>query len=140
MYTVLSHTADVGIEVRAASLEELFIDAAKGWKHLVLENTPTRPRQTHSIALQDTVLEDLLVQWLSELNFYLTTRHWLLHDIAAFSLRKEGETWHLSATVTGEPVDAERHYLFLDIKGVTYHQLQIERVNGPYRVRIIFDI
>lgn len=140
MYKVLSHTADVGIEVRADSLEELFIDAAKGWKFLVLENSPTRPRQMREITLNDTMPEDLLVQWLSELNFYLTARHWLLHDITAFTLRKESKTWHLSATVTGEPLDPERHYLFLDIKGVTYHQLNIEPVNGHFRTRIIFDI
>ena len=41
MYKVLAHTADVALEVQSNDLETLFIDAAKGWKDVVLEDSET---------------------------------------------------------------------------------------------------
>ncbi|NOX36269.1 MAG: archease [Calditrichaeota bacterium] len=140
MYRIIAHTADTGLEVEAPSLEELFREAAKGWKVLVLEDSPTRPREQKRIRLTASDREDLLVQWLSELNFLLNVRFWVMHDVISLQLTHRGEHWHLQAEITGEPFDDKRHYIYFEIKAVTYHQLQIRQEDGTYKTRIIFDI
>jgi SHS2 domain-containing protein len=44
------------------------------------------------------------------------------------------------ATVRGEDLDATRHHTRLDVKAVTYHQLDIQEFAGQSRVRVFLDI
>ncbi len=140
MYRILSHTADIGLEIAADSLEELFREAARGWKHLVLEHSPTRSQEEQSLRLASRDLDDLLVRWLGELNFWLCTRFWVLHQVEALHLSPRGGQWHLRARLSGEAFDPARHNIHFEIKAVTYHQLHIEQENGTFRTRVIFDI
>ncbi len=140
MYRIIAHTADTGLEVEAASLEELYQEAAKGWKELVLENAPTQPVDWKHIQLSASDREDLLVQWLSELNFLLTVRFWVLHEVAAIHIHPQAGGWQLQAKISGEPFDNKRHHIHFEIKAITYHQLRIRQENGRYHTRIIFDI
>ncbi len=141
MFSILeTHTADVGIEVSGKTLEELFQEAARGWKTLVLENAPTQEHERREIHLRATDINDLLVQWLSELNFFLTAQQWVFHDVVSLAIKTTGKTYRLSAIVAGEPYDPEKHYIYFDIKAVTYHQLNIQYKGGQYTTRVIFDI
>lgn len=40
-------------------------------------------------------------------------------------------TWEVSALVWGERIDPARHPLEVEIKGVSYHMLKVERIAGP---------
>lgn len=140
MFKILSHTADIALDVRAANLESLFSEAARGWKEMVFEDSETRPAETRGIQLSSPEIEDLLVQWLSELNYLLTVRQWVFHQSERFSLQQSGAVWRLDAQVCGEALAPERHYIYFDIKAVTYHQLEIRQSGGEYQVRIVFDI
>ncbi|RMI19918.1 MAG: hypothetical protein D6681_02630, partial [Calditrichaeota bacterium] len=76
-----------------------------------------------------------------ELNYFLTVDFWVLHDVVRLTLNHRTENrWELTAEVSGETLDPERHYIYFDIKAITYHQLSIQEENGCYRTRIIFDI
>lgn len=140
MYRILSHTADIGLELEAETLESLFREAAEGWRALVLEDSPVQGRQRRRLHLESTNLEDLLVQWLDELNYLLATEGWVPAAVRTIRLNQEAGRWQLNAILTGEPFDPERHYIYFDIKGVTYHQLNIVQKQGGYRTRVIFDI
>ncbi len=141
MFKILSHTADIALEVQAANLESLFTEASRGWKEMVFEDSETRPAETRSVRLSSPEAEDLLVQWLSELNYFLTVRQWVFHQCELVSLQRSGVMWELDAQVSGEALDPARHYIYFDIKAVTYHQLEIKETNGGgYQVRIVFDI
>ncbi len=141
MYKILeTHTADIGLEVKGQTLEELFIEAARGWKQLVLEDAQTQPIHYKAIQLTATDIHDLLVQWLSELNYLLTVQQWVVHDVPQLTIQKTSDQFILNAKVAGEPFDPNRHYVYFDIKAVTYHQLDIKYQDGFYNTRIIFDI
>ena len=140
MFTIISHTADVGIDVSGESLEELFIESAYGWKQCVIEDSPTKPVEQKRIHLSADSLEDLMVQWLNELNFLLTVRHWILHRTEKAEIHSEDSGWKLDFLITGEPANYGIHEISMEIKSVTYHQLQVKRINGLYKTRVIFDI
>ncbi|MDI7246383.1 MAG: archease [Bacillota bacterium] len=44
-------------------------------------------------------------------------------------------SWTVTALVRGEGIDPERHALEMEIKGVSYHLVKVERVGGPGRAR-----
>ena len=141
MFSILeSHTADIGIEVSGQTLEELFQEAARGWKALVLEDAKTEGKETQIIHLEAEDINDLLVQWLSELNFLLTTRQWVFHEVESIKIDTSKKPVELLATITGEPFQNSKHYIYFDIKAVTYHQLNIQQNSNGYSTRVIFDI
>ncbi|MCB0291814.1 MAG: archease [Calditrichaeota bacterium] len=140
MYKILSHTADIALEVWAESLPGLFQEAARGFHDLLLEDAPIRAEQRRQIELSSDEPEDLLVQWLSELNYFVTVHAWLWGAVEDFTLAAENGIWRLKAAVSGEALDAQRHYLYFDIKAVTYHQLEITDTPDGCQTRIVFDI
>src|SRR5262245_58953864 len=68
MYEIFEHTADLGLRIRAATREELFVDAARGLFSMIVENLDdVQPRENrrYNIVGQDHVY--LLFDWLNEL-------------------------------------------------------------------------
>ncbi len=107
---------------------------------MVLEDAEIRSQETRQISLVSTDPEDLLVQWLSELNFFLTTQFWVFNEVEEIFINKEESDWCLNGRIGGESFDTERHYIYFDIKAVTFHQLNIEHFDGKYQTRVVFDI
>jgi SHS2 domain-containing protein len=140
MFKIISHTADVGIDISGTSLEELFIEAARGWKQCVLEDSPTKSAEERRVELNADSLEDLMVRWLNELNYFLTVHRWILHEVEDARVHAEDPNWKLDFLIMGEPMNFGIHEICMEIKSVTYHQLEIQELNGLYKTRIIFDI
>ena len=46
----------------------------------------------------------------------------------------------VSIEINGEPLDHDRHYIYFDIKAVTYHQMEIEEKDGRFQTKVVFDI
>src|SRR4051812_1800632 len=70
MFELFEHTADLGLRVRAASLEELLIEAARGLLAMLVANPEVvRPLQTKSISVAADEPGFLLFDWLNELLF-----------------------------------------------------------------------
>ena len=140
MYKIVSHTADVGIDIEAKSIEELFIEAARGWKFSVVENSSTKAVEEKKIQLSAPTLEDLMVLWLNELNFYLTVKEWIMNEVVDGYINSVDSNWELDFLINGEALDYQRHEICMEIKSVTYHQLDIQKSKNQYKTRIIFDI
>ncbi len=136
MYEHFDHTADLGLRIRAASLEELFAEAARALT-AVLVDTPdsVRPAERRTIRLEASDREDLLHDWLAELLYLFDTEHMLFSrfDVAL----PPGE---LCATAWGERADPARHALELEIKAVTYHGLKIEPDAHGWLAEVIVDL
>ncbi|MGH7467629.1 MAG: archease [Longimicrobiales bacterium] len=135
----LEHTADLGFEIDADTLTDLFQCAAAGLFELLLG------RQTASragTATETTVLtlhlqaEEpglLLAAWLRELLFWYETTGLRLAR-SKFTVLTERE---LAAELTGVPAGRAARR---EIKAVTYHQLFVRPHDGAWRARVIFDV
>jgi SHS2 domain-containing protein len=80
-YTFLDHTADIAVEVSGESLEVLFLSSASAWKESVVEQKELSGGDTKNISISSELLEILLVQFLSELNYFLLAKKWLMDYI-----------------------------------------------------------
>ena len=136
MYEVFEHTADLGLRVRAADLEMLFVDAARGLFSVIVANLDeVSPVHQIEIHLSGNQHDFLLFDWLSELLYRSETEHLVLSQ---FDVRlPPGE---LYATARGERLDPARHILAHEVKAITYHELKLEQTPSGWQAEVIVDI
>ncbi len=136
MYETFEHTADLGLRVRAAGLDELFAEAARGLFSVMLANPDAvRTSEEVSFSLGGENVEELLHDWLAEL---LYTFHAQRLALAEFHANVEAST--LTATARGEPIDLERHEIDVEVKAITWHELKVEQCDGGWMAEVIVDI
>ncbi|MCR4440214.1 MAG: archease [bacterium] len=133
---LLNHTGDVGIRVRAAELPELFELAAEAMFQIICPKCAVRNTLTRHVAVAGDDLGQLLVNWLSELNFWFCTEQELYGEFRVSSL---GDGF-LRGVACGEKVDPQRHAIRTEIKAVTYHKLYVTQRDQEWEAQVIFDI
>jgi SHS2 domain-containing protein len=132
------HTADVGLRVRASTLDDLFRTAAEGLMDYVVTNrAEVRPSEEETIALRADSTEELLADWLGELIFRVETRH---HLFARFDVRVAPDGLSMEADLAGEPIDRDRHVLDHEVKAVTRHGMTLEKRPEGWEAELILDI
>ncbi|MFO0902981.1 MAG: archease [Pirellulales bacterium] len=136
MYEVFDHTADVGVRARAASLELLLSEAARGMFSLIVANLDeVRPVDEETLVIEGADPAYLMFDWLSELLYAFATRRRLVASYEV-QLTRTG----LTARVWGEAADERRHRLEHEVKAVTYHGLRCERTEEGWVAEFILDI
>ena len=138
-YRVVDHTADLGIEIQAESVNRLFSEAALAFADCITEVGKIRDRRQRSLRVVSESLELLLVDWLSELLFVFESDGELFSGVEA-EVSETDRGWQVVASAGGEEFDEVRHPLKIPIKAVTYHGLAVTRDNDQWYGRIIFDI
>jgi SHS2 domain-containing protein len=132
------HTADVGLRVRGADLDDLFRTAAEGlFDYVVANRAEVRTDDVEKVSLREDAPADLLAAWLSELIFRSETHHRVFRD---FDVRVEDAGTRLDATIYGEAIDRDRHVLDHEVKAVTRHGLSLRREGEGWVAEMILDI
>jgi SHS2 domain-containing protein len=131
----IDHSSDVGIEVTGGDLTELFRNAALGLIGLQVRNA-VDPARTRRITVQSSSLEDLLVDWLSEIITCGATYGEVYCDVSVESLG----AYFIEGTLLGEPVDPAKHELRFEVKAATYHRLFVRQDGEGCAARVIFDL
>ena len=135
-YEILEHPADVGLRVYGRTLAELFVHGGHGLTAIALEAEDSGSTERVSLSAQGADLEDLLVNWLSEILYYMDAEGWVFRD---FRIQKigdkviEGEGW-------GERRDPARQQHSVAVKAVTYHQLSVRKTEEGWEAVVYLDI
>ena len=130
-WSLIDHTGDIGIEVRAASLEALFADAARALFE-ILAAVPPEPRGTReSLPIPAGDPAEALRDFLAELLYRFSMERKMYVEFAPGNGAVEA-AW--------EPYDAARHPLGTELKAVTWHQLEVTRKDEAWFGRVIFDV
>jgi len=135
-YELVDHTADVGIKAYGKTLSEAFENAAKGMFDIITDKSEIESIGQYKIELEADNIEQLLVDWLSELLF-LNSAHNLVFGF--FKVNLDEKKSKLSADVFGEKFDISKHKVGTEIKAVTYHMLEVNK-KKPIYVQVLFDI
>jgi protein archease len=133
-YELVDHTADVGVKAYGKTLAEAFEHAAQGMFDIITDESKIEPMGQYNIELDAPDLEQLLVDWLSQLLFLNGAENLVF---GTFQVMLTGN--HLSASVYGEKYDTKKHRMGVEIKAVTYHMLQVQGTE-PIFVQVLFDI
>lgn len=136
MYEHFEHTADLGMHVRADSLESLFVDAGRGLFAMIIDNPEAiRGIETVHFEIAGGDRDYLLFDWLNELLYTFESQHLLLADFEV-KINHQG----LAATARGEQLNPERHQLAHEVKAITYHQLRVTQTSDGWEAEVIVDI
>ena len=153
MFELFDHTADLGLRVEAATLEELLAEAGCGLLAMHVANPEAvRGVQLKTIELTAEDPAYLLFDWLSELLYAFESEKLLLAEFNIELRPREGEAptepnsrpgsvWTLTATCRGEPMDPARHTMDHEVKAITYHGLEVQQKgDGEWQAEVIVDI
>jgi SHS2 domain-containing protein len=136
VYEVFEHTADLGLRVRAASLDLLMADAACGLFAIIAGDlAQIRPDREERFAVAGRDPAWLLFDWISELHASFELRRMLF---CSFTVHVDATG--LRATARGEPYDPGRHALAHEIKAVTQHALEVGQTPDGWEASLIVDI
>jgi SHS2 domain-containing protein len=136
MFETFDHTADLGLRVRASSLDELFAEAAKGLFSIIVDDLEAvRPLERAEIAIAGSDREYLLFDWLRELLYRFDAKQRLFSKFEV----KVCETG-LAGVAWGEAYDARRQSLAHEVKAITYHGLKVEEESDGWLAEFIVDI
>ena len=135
-YEIIEHTADIGAKAYGDSLSEAFAHAAQAMFDIITDTSQVENKGTYMIELSAENLEELLVDWLGELLFLQGAENLVF---GTFEVTVDEKNSTLSAIVSGEELDREKHTIGTEIKAVTYHMLEIQR-EKPCFVKVLFDI
>lgn len=130
----LGHTSEIGLRARAPGLADLFGCLARAMIALTgAKPDPQASSAAHPIALAAADLPSLLVDWLNEVLFLHEVAGIVPETIVIGDLGPKG----ITATIRGRRAHGVPD---LQIKAVTYHQLQIAQENGHWLAEVFFDI
>jgi SHS2 domain-containing protein len=140
-FQTFDHTADVGLEVRGAGLEDLLATAARAVFSLMLDGGPTAPEVEEEVRVEPVPpgggLEDVFVAWLQELLYRFEMEHLVPLE---FDFAEAGPA-RVRARVGFGRFDPKRHRAGTEVKAVTYHELAVrEEPGGTWFARFILDV
>ncbi len=138
-YEILEHTADAGVRGRGATLEEAFAEAARGMFSLMGDLEAVRPQRKVQVGIEEDSLEGLLVRWLAELLAQRDIEGLLFSRFRVYMELTEGR-WKLSAYAWGEPMDADRHKLQVEVKAATNYGVRVEKVGNEFLAQCVLDL
>ena len=133
-YEYINHTADLGVEVNGASLEELFINVGKAIFETQVSGEVLLEKNI-KIEIQSESIEELFVDWCRELIYNFSIHHFIPKTYG-ISL----DNFSLKANLSGEAFNPQRHKIKIEIKNPTYHNLHIKKTKGNFQAIIIFDV
>ena len=135
-HTLLDHTSDLGIRIYGTDLVNLFENAGNSLTELLLNTkkiTGTTPLQ---IEIHGEDLEDLMVRWLGEILYLFEGENTV---VTASKISRITER-HLKATLETVKFDPVIHEVLMEIKAVTYHNIQVTEKNCTWEATVIFDL
>jgi SHS2 domain-containing protein len=135
-FEIIEHTADIGIKAYGKDLREAFANSAYAMFSLITDLGKVKEEESLELELSSPGIKGLLVTFLSDLLYNYEVKGFLgkRFEIKDLDDRK------IKAKIFGEKLNSERHEPKVEIKGVTYHQLEIKPFKEGWRIQIIFDI
>lgn len=134
-YSVFSHTADIGLNVYAKTIKDIFKNAAEGMFSLLSSSVNKNKAIKKEFSVKGYDPENILVNWLNELLYLAYSEKALFHSYKIISLGKNS----LTALVNGFKMYKDVSFPY-EIKSVTYHNIKIKKTKTGYRTQVIFDI
>ena len=136
-YKYLPQTADVKFEAFGITLRDLFRNSALAMCNAMYESESVQEKESVKIELQAQSLEQLLHKFLEEILFQIDTKQMLFREFRLIVDEKQNK---LQAELVGEAIDAEKHTIKTIVKGVSWHQFELEKTAQGWKATVVVDV
>ena len=131
---MLEHTADVGLRVHAATLEEVFDQATRGLLDILgawREGAGTE----EAIEAEARDVAALLVDWLDEVLFLHDSRDAVVTAVRVDMVQLERARGSIYLAPRGDvPLEGT------GVKAATYHKLRVEETSDGWTAQVYLDV
>ncbi len=131
-------TADVAIESRGDTLEELFTASAMATFEVMADTSSIQPEIKKVFHLENSDIDGLLFDWLAEI-IYLKDSEFMLFGKYDLKITKN-TNYQLDAEILGEEINQSKHDLRCDVKAITFHLFEVYEKDRKWIARFILDI
>ncbi len=131
-------TADVAIESRGDTLEELFTASAMATFEVMADISSIQSKTSNVLHLEHSEIDGLLFDWLAEL-IYLKDAESILFSKYDLKISKD-KNYQLDAEIFGEKINQSKHDLRCDVKAITFHLFEVYEKKGKWISRFILDL
>lgn len=138
-YKILDHTADIKIEIYGESLKILFENAHKAWLDIINDNKLKINNNELTITIKESSLEFLLLEYLKELNYYLTVKKTILIN-PKINISANNNVFEITSKVNVIEINSKNISIKEEIKAFTLHELNIINENNSCKATIIIDV
>ena len=131
--------ADIAFEAEGDSVEEVFEGCTQALLEIMADPRTVAASWERRIVKTDTALDDLLVEWLSEIVYWKDAAGVVFCE-APLTLTQESGMWKVDAVLIGAPVDQAVQTLRNDVKGITRHLYEVTQDGSRWKARVVVDV
>ena len=139
-YRFLEHVTDALAEAWGKTLEDAFRQAGLALFDTMLDIETVKPIMREEIGTSGHDEKELLYNYLEELLLLFEIKQFAARTIGVRSVSKTPGQLRLEGHVTGEPYDPLTHHGKVEVKGITYHLMEIEKRSEKTIVRFLLDL
>ena len=138
-YRYLDHVTDAYIEAYGDSMEEAFSYAAKGTVNVMFEINAIRGNSNLQFEVEGHDYSELLFNWLERILLLIAIDNKVMSNFE-IKISKLESNYQLTAVTMTESIDLSKHGYRTEIKGVTYHEMEVLQEGDLNKVRFILDL
>ncbi|MCK5606598.1 archease [Candidatus Pacearchaeota archaeon] len=134
-FEFLEHTADIKFQAFGKSLEEAFANSGLAMFNAMYKEE-VKSIKVLEISCEGHDLVSLLYNYLEELIFYLDSENFFLSEVEKIEIDKEN--FKLTAKLKGD--NAENYSIGLDVKAITYSDMEVLEKDGEWVTQVVLDV
>jgi SHS2 domain-containing protein len=138
-YRFLDHMTDAIIEAYGTTLEEAFENAAKALCDTMIDLKTVKPKREIKFSIKGNDLYSLLFDWLDKVMLLLVADGIAMSQFSV-EIKQHNSGYLLEGAARGEPLELDRHHYKVEIKAVTYHEMEIKQDKGIITLRFLLDL
>jgi len=139
-YKLLPHMTDAYVEVQAPTLSAAFEDAAFAMFDVMTDPAAVALEFTDRFEVTAHDEISLLHDWLEQLLLKFDLDGKVYSRFNVEKIEAQNGELHLVANARGGLFQSGRHPAKVEIKGVTYHRMEVKATGKGYLVRYILDL
>ncbi len=138
-YTFIDHTADVLFKAVGNTLEELFEQCALAVEDTQVDVNTIEHKETITITGENEKIDRLLFDFLDDLVYHKDADLLIFNKFDIKIEEKDGK-YTLKCEATGEKLSHEKHDPKVDVKAVTMHMFEVNKIDEGWEAQVIVDI
>jgi SHS2 domain-containing protein len=139
-YRFLEHTSDALIEAWGPSLEIAFAKAAEAFYEIMLNLGNVEPKIEDRVDAEGHDEKELLYDWLEALLLKFDIDGMVYSQFHIDPISDKTRPIRLRGKIKGEKYAREKHGAKVEIKGVTYHLMTIQRDHKQTKIQFLLDL
>lgn len=135
-YRVTTHQSELAVRIVGDSQADLFANSAGALFDVMTDVNAIEVKEHIALEVEGSDRDDLMVNWIRELLYLYQGSGYLLKE---FKIKAVNDTL-VTADVSGEKVDPDRHEIKQEITAVAFHKSRMQKTGNQWTAKVIFEL